>query len=73
MTKVLVVGGQGFLGQEIMRKMIEAGLEVKSLSRKSTINQDFEHFMGDFGNQEFNKKIFSNWNLTVRYRINGHR
>ena len=61
MKKVLVVGGQGFLGQQIMRKMMEAGLEVKSLSRKSTINQDFEHFMGDFGNQESNKKIFSTW------------
>jgi nucleoside-diphosphate-sugar epimerase len=61
MTNVLIVGGQGFLGQEIVYKMMEAGLVVKSLSRKSTSNQDFEQFIGDFGNQESNRKILSTW------------
>jgi nucleoside-diphosphate-sugar epimerase len=61
MTKVLVVGGQGFLGQQIVSKLVTAGLAVKTLSRKPICNKDFEQFEGDFGNQESNAKILSTW------------
>ena len=33
MAKVLVVGGGGFLGKALVKKLIERGDEVRSLSR----------------------------------------
>lgn len=65
MTKVLVVGGSGFLGKEIILKLLEDGYEVKSISRNAWINNFCEHLYADISKPDSYFKILKNWSPEV--------
>lgn len=59
--RILVVGGGGFLGAEIVKKLIECGFDVKSFSRNMSSKLLCEHFVADIQNPDSYKKILSSW------------
>jgi nucleoside-diphosphate-sugar epimerase len=59
--KILVVGGGGFLGAEIVTNLIESGFEVKSLSRNVSSTLPCEQFIADIQNPDSYKNILSAW------------
>ena len=59
--KILVVGGGGFLGAEIVTNLIESGFEVKSLSRNMSSTLPCEQFIADIQNPDSYKNILSAW------------
>lgn len=63
--KVLVAGGGGFLGAEIIKNLIESGYEVKSLSRSITSTIDCEQVIADITNPDSYQKLLSTWKPEV--------
>lgn len=59
--KVLVVGGGGFIGAEIVTNLIESGFEVKSLGRNISSKLPCEQFIADIQNPDSYKNILSAW------------
>jgi UDP-glucose 4-epimerase len=63
--KVLVAGGGGFLGTEIVNCLIESGFEVKSLGRNLSSTIDCEQIIGDITTLDSYSKSLSNWKPEV--------
>lgn len=62
--KILVVGGSGFLGSEVVRELSQEGHVVGSLSRRrSSLN--VEQFIGDIGQPDSYRDLISNWKPEV--------
>lgn len=59
--KVLVAGGGGFLGAEIITNLIESGYDVKSLSRSITSIINCEQVIADITNPDSYQKLLSTW------------
>lgn len=62
--KILVVGGTGFLGSEIVQRLLEDGHQLRSLSRKQS-RVDVEQWVGDIGLPASYKDSISNWKPEV--------
>ena len=62
--KILVVGGSGFLGSEIVRKLSQEGHLVGSLGRRRS-PLDIEQFIGDIGQPDSYTDLISNWKPEV--------
>jgi nucleoside-diphosphate-sugar epimerase len=63
--KVLVAGGGGFLGSEIVNCLIESGFEVKSLGRNLSTTIDCEQIIGDITTLDSYSKSLSSWKPEV--------
>jgi nucleoside-diphosphate-sugar epimerase len=63
--KVLVAGGGGFLGTEVVNSLIESGFEVKSLGRNFSSTIDCEQIIGDITALDSYIKLLSNWKPEV--------
>jgi len=59
--KVLVVGGGGFLGAEIVTNLVESGFEVRSLGRNMSSALPCEQFIADIQNPDSYKNVLSTW------------
>lgn len=59
--KVLVAGGGGFLGAEIITNLIESGFEVKSLGRNFSPTIYCEQIIADITNPDSYQKLLSTW------------
>ena len=59
--KVLVAGGGGFLGAEIITNLIESGFEVKSLGRNFSSTIYCEQIIADITNPDSYQKLLSTW------------
>ena len=59
-VKILVVGGSGFLGSEIVRELLQEGHVVRSLSRKRS-SLDVEQFIGDIAQPNSYKDLIFDW------------
>lgn len=63
--KVLVAGGGGFLGTEIVKCLIENGFEVKSLGRNLSSTIDCEQIIGDIMTLDSYINSLSSWKPEV--------
>jgi nucleoside-diphosphate-sugar epimerase len=59
--KVLVAGGSGFLGVEIIRNLIENGFEVRSFSRNISTKLNCRQIIADITEPESYQNIFVSW------------
>lgn len=62
--KILVVGGTGFLGSEIVQRFLEDGHQLRSLSRKKS-RVHVDQWIGDIGQPASYKDLISNWKPEV--------
>jgi nucleoside-diphosphate-sugar epimerase len=63
--KVLVAGGGGFLGAEVVNSLIESGFEVKSLGRNLSSTIDCEQIIGDITILDSYSKSLLSWKPEV--------
>ena len=63
--KVLIAGGGGFLGAEIIKNLIQSGFDVKSLGRGLSSSIDCEQIIGDIMILDSYSKSLSNWKPEV--------
>lgn len=59
--KVLVAGGGGFLGAEIISNLIESGFKVKSFGRRISSTIYCEQVIADITNPDSYQKLLSTW------------
>lgn len=63
--KVLVAGGGGFLGTEIITNLIKSDFEVKSLGRNLSSTTYCEQIIADIQNPDSYRNLLSNWRPEV--------
>ena len=63
--RVLVAGGGGFLGAEIITNLIESGFEVKSFGRNFSSAIYCEQIIADITNPDSYQKLLSTWKPEV--------
>ena len=63
--RVLVAGGGGFLGAEIITNLIESGFEVKSFGRNFSSAICCEQIIADITNPDSYQKLLSTWKPEV--------
>lgn len=63
--KVLVIGGSGFLGTEIVNELGRQGHEVKSMNRNFSLTLRSEQIVADICNPESYQKEISTWKPEV--------
>lgn len=59
--RILVVGGTGFLGSEIVNSLHRNGHSVKTLGRRASSNPSIEHFIGDISNPVTYRTQIAKW------------
>lgn len=59
--KVLVVGGTGFLGSEIAKRLHEDGRIVRSLNRKHSSSLEINQFLGSMSQPDSYREMISKW------------
>ena len=59
--KVLIVGGNGFLGSEITKRLIADAFEVHVVSRSSKSDSNWQQSFGDLGAPDSYMPILLNW------------
>lgn len=62
--KILVVGGTGFLGSQIVQRLSEDGHQMRSLSRRQSL-LDVEQWIGDVDQPDSYKDLISDWKPEV--------
>ncbi len=62
--KILVVGGSGFLGSEIVQRLSEDGHQVRSLNRRRSL-LDVDQWIGDIGQPASYNNLISDWKPEV--------
>ena len=63
--KILVVGGSGFLGNEIVKQLLAEGNEVKSMSRSRDSNRIKNHFVADIAKPDTYLSVLQDWQPQV--------
>jgi len=63
--KVLVAGGGGFLGAEMITNLIESGFEVKSFGKRISSTIYCEQVIADITNPDSYQKLLSTWKPEV--------
>ena len=63
--RVLVVGGNGFLGKEIVQNLMASGNSVKSMSRSSVRNDLSDQVIGDIAKPKTYMDLLSGWNPEI--------
>lgn len=63
--RVLVIGGNGFIGSEVTRNLQSAGIDVKTMSRNISSSMDVEQFIGDLQDPESYVGILQTWKPQV--------
>lgn len=63
--RVLVIGGNGFIGSEVTRNLQSAGINVKTMSRNISSSIDVEQFIGDLHDPESYVGILQTWKPQV--------
>jgi nucleoside-diphosphate-sugar epimerase len=63
--KVLVVGGNGFLGKEIFKELIDNGHDVIGMGRSANLNRDKNWISADIGRPNTYRSFLSDWQPEV--------
>jgi nucleoside-diphosphate-sugar epimerase len=63
--KVLVVGGSGFLGKEMLRELVDDGHDVIGMGRSANPNRDKNWISADIGRPDTYRSFISNWRPEV--------
>ena len=63
--KVLVVGGNGFLGKEIYRELIDNGHDVFGMGRSANLSRDKNWISADIGRPNTYRSFLSDWQPEV--------
>ncbi len=65
LKRILVVGGKGFIGREIVNRLRSDGSELVQMSRTSRKNIDYTEFNGDIANPQTYENFISDWKPNV--------
>jgi nucleoside-diphosphate-sugar epimerase len=63
--KILIIGGKGFIGREILNRLKSDGNEIVQMSRTSRKNIDYTEFNGDIANPQTYENFISDWKPNV--------
>lgn len=67
-VKILVAGGSGFLGSEIVRKLSTEGHKVRSLNRQRS-PLDIDQYIGDIGQPDSYRNLILDWKPEVVIQV----
>lgn len=66
MTKnVLIIGGSGFIGQELSKQLLHLGYKIKHLSRKINKKNKFQSYVWDIKNKIIPKESLKNIDVII--------